>query len=255
MTKIILIGCNGKMGLTVSSNIKNFKDLEIVAGVDAYGTKNENFPVFTNLETCTVQADVVLDFSRPSSLPSILNYSKKNKTHLVICTTGYDEVQLNSIKESSLTCPIFHSANMSLGINVINSVLKQISSLLFENFDIEIIEKHHNQKVDAPSGTALLLADTIKASISEETHYIKGRDGISKRDSNEIGIHSVRGGSIIGEHQVIFAGQGEVIELKHEAFSRDVFAIGALKACSFINGKTSGIYTMDDLIQEAVSHK
>lgn len=255
MTKIILVGCNGKMGKAVSSSISNFIDLVIVAGVDAFGKANEGFPVFETIEQCNIKADVVLDFSRPTSLETLLKYSKDMKLPLVICTTGFNESQLEAINEATTFSPIFRSANMSFGINVINSVLKQISSLLFENFDIEIIEKHHNQKVDAPSGTALLLADTIKASLSVETHYVNGRDGIAKRDPNEIGIHAVRGGSIIGEHQVIFAGQSETIEIKHEALSRDVFAIGALKACAFMKGKANGLYNMDDLIEESMKNK
>ncbi len=160
----------------------------------------------------------------------------------------YATEQIDKINEYSKRIPIFRSANMSIGINVINNVLRNISALLYEDFDIEIIEKHHNQKVDAPSGTALLLGDTIRESIKEETEYKFGRSGISKREEKEIGVHAIRGGSIVGEHEVIFAGNGEIIELKHTALSREVFAVGALKACKFICGKTPGLYSMDHVL-------
>ena len=167
----------------------------------------------------------------------------------VICSTGYSQEDLDLINEKSKTLPLFKSANMSLGINLINSLLKKVTPLLYGNYDIEIIEKHHNQKLDSPSGTALLLADTIKDSISEETHYVHGRDCHKKREKNEIGVHAVRGGSIVGDHDVIFAGTGEVIELSHKAISRDVFAIGALKACEYMASiKDAGLYNMDDVL-------
>ena len=167
----------------------------------------------------------------------------------MLCSTGYTDKDLNYIKDASTTLPIFKSANMSLGVNLINSLLKKITPLLYGNYDIEIIEKHHNQKVDAPSGTALLLADSIRDSIKEETNYINGRHGQKKREKNEIGIHAIRGGSIVGDHDVIFAGTGEVIELSHKAISRDVFAIGSLKACEYMsNITTAGLYNMEDVL-------
>jgi 4-hydroxy-tetrahydrodipicolinate reductase len=168
---------------------------------------------------------------------------------VVVATTGHTEDELEMIKNASAKIPVFKTANMSLGINLINSLLRKITPLLYGNYDIEIIEKHHNQKLDSPSGTALLLADTIKDSIKEETYYVYGRDGHKKRDNNEIGIHAVRGGSIVGDHDVIFAGTGEVIELTHKAISRDVFAIGALKACEYMATVTdAGLYNMDDVL-------
>ena len=248
MIKIILNGCGGKMGKSITKSITNFPKLNIVAGIDAYSKTLESYPIFENILKCDIDADVVIDFSRPDSLESIIKFCTEKNLPLVLCTTGFSEEQIDTIKEASESFPIFRSANMSLGINVVNSILKQVSALLYDGFDIEIIEKHHNQKVDAPSGTALLLADTIKASINEDIKYVKGRDGIAKRQHNEIGIHSIRGGNIIGEHSVIFAGQSEIIEIKHEALSRDVFAVGALKASEFIVGKLPGIYDMDDLI-------
>ena len=178
--------------------------------------------------------------------------SEKN-IPIVFCTTGYTQEQLSKISSLSTEIPVFHSANMSIGINVVNNILKSISNMLYKDFDIEIIEKHHNQKVDAPSGTALLLANTIKDSIDEETTFVKGRDGLSKRQPNEIGIHAIRGGSIIGDHEVIFAGKGECIEIKHTAISRDVFAIGALKACEYIYGKEKGLYSMDDVVNMSIN--
>jgi len=239
------------MGKAITTVINNFPQLNIAAGVDAYSKVLENYPIFENIQKCTIKGDVVIDFSRPDSLESIIKFCKEKNLPLVLCTTGFKEEQIDIINASSSSIPIFRSANMSIGINVVNSILKQVSALLYDSFDIEIVEKHHNQKVDAPSGTALLLADTIKSSIKEEIKYVKGRDGVSKRMHNEIGIHAIRGGNIIGEHSVIFAGLNETIEIKHEALSRDVFAVGALKATEFILGKKPGMYNMDDLIKES----
>lgn len=248
MINILLNGCGGKMGSMVSQTVKNFPDLYIAAGVDK-NPQTKDYPTFSSVCGATVKIDVILDFSRPDSLEDLLCYAKENNIPLVLCTTGYSEEQLNIINEAAKEIAIFRSANMSLGINLISNVLKKISPLLYKDFDIEIVEKHHNQKVDAPSGTALLLANTIKASIPETTEFVFGREGIAKRQSKEIGIHAVRGGNIVGDHEVIFAGQGEVIELNHYAMSREVFALGALKACQFISGKAAGLYSMDNIIE------
>ncbi len=248
MVKIILSGCNGKMGKVISAIAANSPDLDIVAGIDK-NAEHIIYPVFSNINHCNVQADVILDFSRPDALDDLIKYSKEKNIAVVLCTTGYTEEQILKINETSKKIPLFRSANMSIGVNVLNSVLKNISALLYNDFDIEIIEKHHNQKVDSPSGTAILLGNTIKDAISEETVFVNGREGISKRTHKEIGIHAVRGGSIVGEHDVIFAGQGETIEIKHTALSRDVFAVGALKACQFMCGKEKGLYSMDDVIK------
>lgn len=248
MVKLMLVGCNGKMGKIITQCIEDFNDIKIVAGVDRNSTSNIDFPIFKDIHSSDIECDVVLDFSRPSSLKDLIHYCTEKKLPLVLCTTGYSEDELNLIKESSKNIPIFKSANMSIGINVINSVLKNISKKLYEDFDIEIIEKHHNQKVDSPSGTALLLADTIKDSVPEKLEYTYGRSGHSKRSKNEIGIHAVRGGSIVGDHDVIFAGTGECIEIKHTAISREVFAIGAIKASYFMKGKASGMYNMDSML-------
>lgn len=240
------------MGSMVTAVSKNFPNLKIVAGVDKFKGKLD-YPVHESIFDCNDDIDVILDFSRPDSLDSLLNYSKQKNIPLVLCTTGFTAEQLEKINEYSKSIPIFRSANMSLGVNVVNNILKKISALLHSNFDIEIIEKHHNQKVDSPSGTALLLANTIKDSIAEDTKFVYGREGIGKREHKDIGIHAVRGGSIVGEHEVIFAGQGEIIEIKHTALSREVFAVGALKACEFMQGKDKGLYSMNHLIENSVS--
>ncbi|MEA4827581.1 MAG: 4-hydroxy-tetrahydrodipicolinate reductase [Clostridium sp.] len=249
MAKVILNGCLGKMGRVISQSISNFPNLEIIAGVDKMQDNSVQYPIFKNISECNLEADVVLDFSRPESLDFLIDYCTSKKLPLILCTTGYLEDQLVKIKEASDKIPVFRSANMSIGINLINSILKNISAMLYENYDIEIIEKHHNQKVDSPSGTALLLANTIKDSISQDTHFVYGREGSRKREHNEIGIHAIRGGSIVGDHEIIFAGQGEIIELSHYALSREVFAVGALKACQFMVGKDKGLYSMEDVLK------
>lgn len=252
MINILLNGACGKMGSMVASTSKTFNNLNIAAGIDKFkGTTD--FPVYDSIFQCTEQIDVILDFSRPDSLEDLLTYAKERSVPVVLCTTGYSPQQLAKINEFSKEIPIFRSANMSLGINVINNILKKISPFLYNNFDIEIVEKHHNQKVDSPSGTALLLANTIKDSISEETNFVYGREGIGKRTKSHIGIHAIRGGSIVGDHDIIFAGQGEIIEISHSAQSREVFAVGALKACEFMFNKEAGtLYSMDDLIQNSL---
>lgn len=249
MIKILLVGCNGKMGHMISSVVKTSDHLKIEAGIDMKTSSDFDYPVYDCITRVKETIDVILDFSRPSSLKAITNYALSNNIPIVLCTTGYSAEEVAYIKNLQNSIPVFHSANMSIGINVVNNILKSISNKLFQDFDIEIIEKHHNQKVDAPSGTALLLANTIKDSINEDTSFVKGRDGISKRDHSEIGIHAIRGGNIIGDHEVIFAGKGEVIEIKHSAISREVFAVGALKACEFIHDKPKGLYSMDDVVK------
>ena len=249
MIKVLLNGCCGKMGQMIINSSKNFPNIEIVAGIDRFPNDKCNFKIFKNTADVNIDYDVLIDFSRPDALKDLLELSIKNNKPVILCSTGYNEDDLNLINEKSKIIPIFKSANMSLGINLLNSLLKKVVPILFENYDIEIIEKHHNQKVDSPSGTALLLADTIKEAIPNETKYVYGRAGESKREKNEIGIHAIRGGSIVGDHDVIFAGTGEVIELSHKAISRDVFAIGALKACEYMaTVKDPGLYNMDDVL-------
>ena len=251
MIRMLLNGCNGKMGKVISAMAKESATISIVAGVDR-NSSDLSYPCYGSILECDLDIDVILDFSRPDSLDSLCEYSKEKNIPIIFCTTGYSPEQLSKINSLSSEIPVFHSANMSIGINIVNNILKGISNMLYKDFDIEIIEKHHNQKVDAPSGTALLLANTIKDSIEDETVFIKGRDGLSKRQPNEIGIHAVRGGNIVGDHEVIFAGKGECIEIKHTAISRDVFAIGALKACEYIYGKDKGLYNMDDVVNMSI---
>lgn len=250
MTKIILNGCCGKMGRIIANCTLENKNLEIVAGIDINTDQNLQFPIFQSILDCKIEGDVVIDFSRPSCLNDLITYCTTTNTPIVICTTGFSENQIKDIDSLSAKVPVFRSANMSMGINIINNLLKNLSSKLYDDFDIEIIEKHHNQKVDSPSGTALLLGDTIKNSIKDDTKYINGRQGIHKREHEEIGIHSIRGGSIVGDHTIIFAGTGECIELTHKAISREVFAIGALKAAIFINNKKPGKYDMDLMLNQ-----
>ena len=249
MIKVIINGISGKMGTVICNVAKDFKDIDIVAGIDKFPKENSNIKIFSSPSEVNIDYDVLLDFSRADALKGLLDLTEKTKKPLVICSTGFSEDDLKLIDEKSKTLPLFRSANMSLGINLLNSLLKKVAPLLYGNYDIEIIEKHHNQKVDSPSGTALLLADTIKDSLKDETKYVDGREGQHKREKEEIGIHAIRGGSIVGDHDVIFAGTGEVIELSHKAISRDVFAVGALKACEYMsNIKEPGLYDMNDVI-------
>lgn len=250
MIKIILNGYMGKMGKAIRDTIQNYNNTEIVAGVDKSETIIDNTPVYKNINDCKEKADVILDFSRPAALDEISDYALHSNIPIVLCTTGYSDSQIEFIKNMSEKIAVFRSANMSLGVNIVKNILKNVTPVLYHNFDIEIIEKHHNQKVDSPSGTALLLADEIKSQIPYDVKYVFGREGNSKRDKKEIGIHSVRGGSIVGDHDIIFAGLGETIEINHHAISREVFANGALMACEYIAKKEPGLYSMDNLISE-----
>lgn len=246
MIKVLLNGASGKMGGVVTS-LAQSRNVEIVAGVDSKATA-KSYPVYGSLNEVKEDFDVLIDFSRADSLTSILEFISKAAKPAVLCTTGYSEAQILSIRETSKHVPIFRSANMSLGVNILSRILKDYSKVLYENYDIEIIEKHHNEKLDAPSGTAILLADVIRKAIEDETHVVCGREGLRKRERNEIGVHAVRGGSIVGDHEVIFAGTGEVIEITHKAISKDVFAAGALEASKFMIGKGPGYYDMDDML-------
>lgn len=251
MIKIIMNGCNGKMGQVICDLVEKDEECEIVAGIDI-NPSNAKFPTFTNIQDCNISADVIIDFSTASAVSDLLKYSENKKMPVVICTTGLDEKTLAEIEELSKKVPVFKSANMSLGINLIANLLKKATSILHENgFDIEIIEKHHNQKIDAPSGTALLLADAINESMNNEFDYIYDRSKVrEKRNKKEIGISAIRGGNIVGEHSVIFAGQDEIIEFTHFAHSKEVFAIGAVKAAKFLAGKPKGKYDMQSIMEE-----
>ena len=195
--------------------------------------------------------DVIIDFSNPAVLDDMLGFAAKNSVPCVICTTGYSQEQIDKIKEASKKIAIFYSGNMSLGINLLIELSKQAARVLGDGFDIEIVEKHHNQKIDAPSGTALMLADGISQTLSEEPQYVYDRHAYrKKRSKNEIGIHAVRGGTIVGEHEVIFAGHDEVVTLTHQAQSKEVFAVGAVNAAVFLAGQKSGMYNMGDMLAD-----
>lgn len=249
MTKIIMNGCNGKMGQVITKLVQEDKDCEIVFGVDINTEAKSGYPVFKSIDECDKHADVIIDFSHPSTLTPTLEYAVRTATPIILCTTGLSNEQKVQINEASKSVAIFFSANMSIGVNLIVELAKRATKILESNFDIEIIEKHHNQKIDAPSGTALMIADAVADTMSNEAEYTYDRHSVrKKRSKNEVGIHSIRGGSIVGEHSVIFAGQDEVIEIKHQATSKEVFAVGAIKAAKFIKGKKSGMYDMYDLI-------
>lgn len=250
MTRIIMCGCNGAMGKMIASIVEEDTEAEIVAGIDVVDQGNTSFPVFTSLEDCTIEADAMIDFSSPKILTSILNYSKQHKVPAVLCTTGYSDEQLEEIEEATTQTAILKSANMSLGINTLLKLLQDAAKVFAtEGFDIEIVEKHHNQKVDAPSGTALALADSINEAMGNQYEYIYDRSQRrQKRDKKELGLSAVRGGTIVGEHDVIFAGTDEVITFSHTAYSKAVFGKGAVAAAKFLNGKESGRYDMADVI-------
>ena len=250
MVKIIMHGCNGRMGQVITKMVKDDKNAVIVAGVDPFDGITNDYPLFKTIDECNVDADVVIDFAAKSAVEGLLNYCVDKKLPLVLCTTGLDALELKLIEEASLKIPVLKSANMSLGINLIMKILKEYSSLLAdEGYDIEIVEKHHNQKKDAPSGTALALADAINDATKSRYQYTYDRhEKLAKRDKLEIGISSVRGGTIVGEHEVIFAGEDEVITFEHTAYSRSLFAKGAITAAKFLAGKEPGYYSMQDVI-------
>ncbi|MBE5859425.1 MAG: 4-hydroxy-tetrahydrodipicolinate reductase [Butyrivibrio sp.] len=251
MTRVIMHGCNGRMGHAIAGLIEEDQDIEIVAGVDAFGESNYSFPVFKSMEECDVLADVVIDFSNASAVDGLLAACEKKNLPVVLCTTGLSEEQLDNVKRTSEKIAILKSANMSVGVNMLMKVLSEISPVLAAaGFDIDIVEKHHNQKLDAPSGTAIALADSINASLPEKYDYVFDRSTRrEKRPKNEIGISAVRGGTIVGDHDVIFAGMDEVVTISHRAYSRSVFAKGAVEAAKFLAGKSAGMYDMSDVIK------
>ena len=250
MTKIILSGCNGKMGNVITDIVATMNDCEIVCGVDVADIRSHSYPVFTSFTDVNICADVIIDFSHPSALDNILAYAKKNNTPVVLATTGYSDSAIEKIKDASKEIPVFFTFNFSLGVNLLVALSKKAAAVLGNDFDIEIVEKHHNQKLDAPSGTAIMLANAINSVFDDNMVYEYDRHTKrQKRSNNEIGIHSVRGGTIVGEHDVIFAGRDEVITLSHSAGSKQVFAAGSVKAAKFIAGKPAGLYDMNDVIK------
>lgn len=250
MIRALMHGCNGKMGQVISRLAAEDDSLSIAAGVDPFGDKENGYPVFSSLEECDLEVDVIIDFASAKAVDALLDYSVKKQIPVVLCTTGLSEEQLAHVEEASAQVAVLKSANMSLGINTMMKLLKTAAGVLAEaGFDMEIVEKHHNQKVDAPSGTALALADSINEVMEEKYTYRFDRSKLrEKRPKKEIGISSVRGGNIVGEHEVIFAGTDEVIEIKHTAYSKAVFGKGAIEAAKFLAGKGPGLYTMKEVI-------
>ncbi len=250
MTNIILCGCNGKMGKVVSQIVSQRDDCQIVAGIDI-NTSDNTYPVFDSFKNLTVSGDVIIDFSHPSTLDSICEYIKATDTPAILTTTGYSTEQIEKIKALAVNSPIFFSFNMSLGINLLIELAKKATCVLGDTFDIEIIEAHHNQKLDAPSGTAVMISEAIKDSLCDsEYHEVYERHSVrQKRGEKEIGIHAIRGGTIVGEHTVMFAGHDEIVSISHSARSKEVFASGAVKAAVFMVGKPAGLYTMKDMIK------
>ena len=253
MTNVIMHGCNGRMGQMIAGLCEKDPDITIVAGVDTYTEKKNDFPVFASISECDVMADAVIDFSNAGAVDGLLDWCVEKGVPVVLCSTGLSEEQLQKVTTASEKVAVLKSANMSLGINTLMDLLqKAVKVFAPAGFDVEIVEKHHNQKLDAPSGTAIALADSINEAMDGQYEYVYDRsDRRQKRDAKELGISAVRGGTIVGEHEVIFAGEDEVIEFKHTAYSRAVFGKGAVEAAKFLKGKGAGYYTMQDVIAEA----
>lgn len=252
MVRVIMSGCNGYMGRVVTDIVAADEEAQIVAGFDLEDKGDKTYPVFTSPADCDVEADVLIDFSSPKALDGLLAFCKSKKVAAIFCTTGYDEAQIAQIKEAAAETAVMKSANMSLGINMLLKLIQDAAKLLAPaGFDMEIVEKHHKLKVDAPSGTALALADSLNEALDQKYEYKYDRSQERKRrDQYEIGISAVRGGNIVGEHEVIFAGLDEVIEFKHTAYSKSVFAKGAVQAAKFMCGKAAGFYDMSDVIAD-----
>lgn len=250
MINILLSGCNGKMGQVITRLASQRDDLKIAAGYDQNTALQNTYPVFSDLGKCNIDIDVIIDFSHPTALDNLLQFAVSKKIPAVIATTGLVNTQIQMLSDASKRIPIFFSANMSLGVNLLIDLVKKAARVLEKDFDIEIVEKHHNQKIDAPSGTALAIADAINSSLEQQQEYIYDRHSRrKKRSKTEIGIHAVRGGTIVGDHSVIFAGNDEIIEINHIATSKEIFAVGSLNAAAFLYKKSAGMYNMNDLIQ------
>lgn len=250
MIKIIMHGCNGKMGQVISGIVAADAELELVAGIDTRDDGHNPYPVYTDIDECDVEADCLIDFSAAAAVDKMLDYCVERKLPCVLCTTGLSEAQLEKVKNVSEKIAVLKSANMSLGVNMLLKILKEAAGILAPaGFDIEIVEKHHNLKVDAPSGTALALADSINEELGNEYEYVYDRSTRrEKRPEKEIGISAVRGGTIVGDHDVIFAGNDEVVTFSHRAYSKAVFGNGAVQAAKFLAGKPAGMYDMSDVI-------
>ena len=250
MVRIIMNGCNGHMGQVISELVSKDENAEIVAGVDLQDTGRYAYPVFTKIGACDIKADVMIDFSSAKATDAVLEYCGSRELPLVLCTTGLSQEQLKKVEETAGKTAVLRSANMSLGINTLLKLIQDAAKVLAAaGFDMEIVERHHNLKVDAPSGTALALADSLNEAMDNEYHYVYDRSQKrEQRDSKEIGISAVRGGTIVGDHEVIFAGPDEVVEFKHTAYSKTVFAKGAVEAAKFLKGKPAGMYNMSHVI-------
>lgn len=248
MIKLIICGASGKMGGFVARSAMEDGSFEIVAGVDKVNC-GQPFPIFSKFSDISLQADVLIDFSNPVLLDSMLEYAIDKKLPVVIATTGYSDAQIEKIKAASKIIPVFFSFNMSLGVNLLCSLAKKAAAVLGNGFDVEIVEKHHNQKIDAPSGTAIMLANAVNSQFDDKMNYEYDRHSKrTKRTKNEIGIHSIRGGTIVGEHDVIFAGHDEVITISHSAQSKEVFAVGSVRAAKFLFGRNAGLYDMSSIM-------
>ena len=252
MINVLLYGCNGHMGHVIADLIADMKDIQVAAGVDPFGDAQAAFPVFRSLDDCDVKADVIIDFSSASAVDSVLDYASSRQVPLVECTTGLSEDQITHLTKCSESTAILRSANMSLGINTLMKLLKTAAKILGDaGFDIDIVEKHHRRKLDAPSGTALALADSINEVSDQRYEYVFDRSQRrEQRPSDEIGISAVRGGTIVGVHDVIFAGTDEVVEISHTAYSRAIFGKGAIEAAKFLVGKPAGLYDMSNVIDQ-----
>ena len=252
MIKVLMHGCNGKMGQVVSRMVDETEGMELAAGVDRFLGRENPYPVFESVEACDVPVDVVIDFSNAAAVDELLAVCVEKQLPVVLCTTGLSEEQLHKTEEAAEKVAVLRSANMSLGINLLMKLLQSAAAVLSPTgFDIEIVEKHHNQKIDAPSGTAIMIANAINDTLDNSYHYVYDRHARRmKRDPKEIGMHSIRGGTIVGEHDIIFAGNDEVITLSHSAASKAVFAVGAVNAAVYLKGKPAGMYDMKQLVQE-----
>lgn len=250
MTKIIMLGCNGRMGQMITDMVKQDDECTIVAGIDIVDNRDNGYPVYTKLADCDVEADAIIDFTSATDFESRMDYAVDKQIPIIECSTGLSEEQMDYLKKASEKVAVLKSANMSLGINLLMKLLKEAAvKLAGDGFDVEIVEKHHNQKLDAPSGTALALADSINEAMDDRYEYIYDRSQVrQKRDKKELGISAVRGGTIVGEHEVIFAGTDEVITFKHTAYSRAVFAKGSITAAKNLKGKAAGLYDMSDVL-------
>ena len=252
MTNIMLSGCMGRMGKAITQITAETENARIVCGIDKV-SGDAPYPVYDTFANVTEEIDVIIDFSHPSNFDALLSFAKERNLPVIFATTGFSEEQKTAMQKAAEDIPVFFSANMSLGINLLIRLAKQAATILEDTFDIEIIEKHHNRKLDAPSGTALAIADEISESLKQKPEYVYDRHSVRKqRDKNEIGLHAIRGGTIVGEHDVLFAGPEEMITLSHCATSREVFAQGAVRAALFMNGKAAGFYSMNDLFAEMV---